>query len=66
MGHAIPPENVDKLLLPIIILLIIIPGLPSLIHVLRDEEMRTAILNIPRNLLRPRRASLEVEVDKTE
>ncbi len=63
-GHLIPAEQIDKYLLPIIILLVIIPGLPSLIHVIRDEEMRTAILNIPRNLLRSRRATLEV--DKTE
>jgi hypothetical protein len=29
--------------------------------VLRDEEMRTAILNAPRNLLRSRRATLKVD-----
>ncbi|MEO8397770.1 MAG: DedA family protein [Chloroflexota bacterium] len=67
LGHLIPPEDVDKLLLPIIILLIIIPGLPSLIHILRDEEMRTAILNIPRNLLRSRSGgAAPLEADKTE
>ncbi len=63
-GHLIPADQIDKYLLPIIVLLVIIPGLPSLIHVIRDEEMRTAILNIPRNLLRSRRATLGV--DKTE
>ncbi len=62
-GHLIPADQIDKYLLPIIVLLVIIPGLPSLIHVIRDEEMRTAILNIPRNLLHSRRATV---VDKTE
>jgi membrane-associated protein len=61
LGSIIPPEDVDKFLLPIILLLVIIPGLPSLIHVLRDEEMRTAILNAPRSLLRSRRATLKVD-----
>ncbi len=60
-GHLIPADQIDKYLLPIIVLLVIIPGLPSLIHVIRDEEMRTAILNIPRNLLHSRRATLEVD-----
>lgn len=63
-GHLIPADQIDKYLLPIIVLLVIIPGLPSLIHVIRDEEMRTAILNAPRNLLRSRRTTLGV--DKTE
>lgn len=62
LGNVIP--DVDKYLLPIIILLVIIPGLPSLIHVLRDEEMRTSIINLPRNLIRSRRAP--VGVDETE
>ncbi|MEO8392133.1 MAG: DedA family protein [Chloroflexota bacterium] len=67
LGHLIPAENVDKLLIPIIILLVIIPGLPSIIHVLRDEEMRTAILNIPRNLMRSRSGgAAPLEADKTE
>jgi membrane-associated protein len=74
LGHAIPPGDVDKYLLPIIVLLVVIPGLPSLIHVLRDEEMRTAILNIPRNLLRrgsnssatSASVSSTLEADKTE
>lgn len=63
LGSVIPPEDVDKYLLPIIVLLVVIPGLPSLIHVVRDEEMRTTILNLPRKLL-SRRAALEV--DKSE
>ena len=75
LGHMIPPENVDKFLLPIIILLIVIPGLPSLIHVLRDEEMRTTIINAPRTVINSRRSAspkapplnpTSLEVDKTE
>jgi membrane-associated protein len=70
LGHLIPAENVDKLLIPIIILLVIIPGLPSIIHVLRDEEMRTSIMNMPRNLMRSRKsdtaAPTTLEADKTE
>ncbi len=38
LGNIIP--DVDKYLLPIVILLIIIPGLPSLIHLIRDAELR--------------------------
>ncbi len=64
-GHLIPADQIDKYLLPIIVLLVIIPGLPSLIHVLRDEEMRNGILAIPRNLLRSR-GTTTLEVDKTE
>lgn len=64
-GHMIPENEIDKYLLPIIALLVIIPGLPSLIHVIRDKEMREGILNIPRNLLRSRRPAA-LEVDKTE
>lgn len=64
-GHMIPENEIDKYLLPIIALLVIIPGLPSLIHVIRDKEMREGILNIPRNLLRARRAD-PMQADKTE
>ena len=66
LGHLIPPEDVDKLLLPIIILLVIIPGLPSLIHILRDEEMRTNIMNMPRNLMKSRGGnSSTIKTDNT-
>lgn len=47
-GNLIPADKVDTYLLPIILLLIIIPGLPSLIHVIRDEEMRQGMLNLAR------------------
>ncbi len=64
-GHMIPEDEIDKYLLPIIALLVIIPGLPSLIHVIRDKELREGILNIPRNVLRPRRTD-PLQVDKSE
>ncbi len=60
LGSVIPTEDVDKYLLPIIVLLVVIPGLPSLIHVLRDEEMRNGIINLPRRVL-SRRATLKVD-----
>ena len=63
LGHLIP--DVDKYLLPIIVVIVVVSLLPSVIHVWRDEEMRTAILNIPRNLLRSR-GGAPLEVDKTE
>ena len=63
LGSTVP--DVDKYLLPIIVLLVVIPGLPSVIHVLRDEEMRTSLLNLPRKLLRPRRAT-RVKADEGE
>lgn len=63
-GNLIPREDIDKYLLPIIILIVIISLLPSIIHVMRDDEMRTSILSIPRNLLHPQHATLEG--DKTE
>ncbi|MEP7292837.1 MAG: VTT domain-containing protein [Chloroflexota bacterium] len=68
LGSIIPPQDVDKYLLPIIILLVIVPGLPSLIHVLRDEEMRTSIIAMPGNVIRSRRASkvAPMEVNKPE
>jgi membrane-associated protein len=55
LGHIIP--DVDKYLLPIIIVIVVVSLLPSVIHVWRDEEMRTAILNVPRNLMRSRGAN---------
>jgi membrane-associated protein len=66
-GHLIPQEDIDKYLLPIILLLIIIPGLPSVIHVLRDRETRNALLNIPRRLLglnRPAVTTTVIEPDE--
>ncbi len=64
-GHLIPPEDIDKYLLPIIFLIVAVSLIPSVLHVWRDEEMRTSILAIPGNLIRSRRAT-PLEVDKTE
>jgi len=66
-GNLIPREDIDKYLLPIIILIVIVSLLPSIIHIWRDEEMRTSILNIPRNLMRSRNSgATSLEADKTE
>jgi membrane-associated protein len=64
LGNLIPRDDIDKYLLPILVVIVIISLLPSIIHVWRDEDMRASILALPRNLTRSRRASLEV--DKTE
>jgi hypothetical protein len=47
-------------------LLIIIPGLPSLIHVIRDKETRDALLNIPRRLLGLNRPTTNTPVVEAE
>jgi hypothetical protein len=62
LGNIIP--DVDKYLLPIIILIIVVSLLPSVIHVMRDEEMRTSLMNMPRSILSRRAAP--VEADKSE
>lgn len=50
LGNAIP--DVDKYLLPIILILIIVPGLPTVIHVLRDAELRAGLIMAARRLVR--------------
>jgi membrane-associated protein len=62
LGNIIP--DVDKYLLPIIILIIAVSLLPSIIHIMRDEEMRTSLMNVPRSILSRRAAP--VEADKPE
>ncbi len=42
LGRMIP--DVDKILLPIVIVIIVVSLLPSIIHVWRDDEMRTGII----------------------
>ncbi|MCC7445975.1 MAG: VTT domain-containing protein [Anaerolineae bacterium] len=42
LGRVIP--DVDKILLPIVIVIIGVSLLPSVLHVWRDEEMRTGII----------------------
>ncbi len=43
-GHFIPPEQIDKYLLPIIALIILISISPAIYHVLKDKDRRTAIV----------------------
>ncbi|HVU15064.1 MAG TPA: VTT domain-containing protein [Phototrophicaceae bacterium] len=62
-GNLIPREDIDKYLLPIIFLIIVVSLLPSIIHVWRDEEMRTSLLSIPRNLM-SRSQTTRLEVDQ--
>jgi membrane-associated protein len=45
LGNLIPPEDVDKYLLPIIFLILLISVAPAILHVVRDAEMRTDIMN---------------------
>lgn len=59
LGNIIP--DVDKYLLPILAVIIILSLLPSIVHVLRDEEMRTTLLNIPRSVLTRRATTVEAE-----
>ncbi len=49
LGNLIP--DVDKYLLPIIILIILISVAPGALHILRDEEMRNDLLNMGRRLI---------------
>ncbi len=42
LGRVIP--DVDKILLPIVIVIIAVSLLPSVLHVWRDDEMRTGII----------------------
>jgi membrane-associated protein len=59
LGTRIP--DVDKYLLPIIVVIVFISVLPGVLHVLGDEEMRTGIINAVRRLL-SRRSVAETTV----
>jgi membrane-associated protein len=50
LGNLIP--DVDKYLLPIIVLIVVVSVLPSAIHLLRDDETRADIMNLGRRVLR--------------
>jgi membrane-associated protein len=50
LGNLIP--DVDKYLLPIIVLIVLVSVLPSAIHLLRDDETRADIMNLGRRVLR--------------
>lgn len=43
LGNAIPPEEIDKYLLPLIGLIILISILPTAFHILKEKENRTQI-----------------------
>jgi len=49
LGQTIP--NVDRYLLPIVLLIVIVSVLPAVIHVWRDREQRAALLGAFRRLL---------------
>ncbi len=51
LGQVIPESTVDKILLPIVVLIIFVSLLPSILHVLRDEEMRTGLASTARRLI---------------
>jgi membrane-associated protein len=59
LGSVIP--DVDKYLLPIIVLIVVVSVLPSAIHILRDDEMRASLLAIPRNALHSRASTTSAE-----
>jgi membrane-associated protein len=66
LGNVIPKEDVDKYLLPIIILIVFLSVLPAVIHVLRDEEMRTGLIQTGRKVLRRPSASQPQVIDRSE
>ncbi len=51
LAAVIGPENIDKYLLPIIILIVIISAAPGLYHILKEPESRQSLLNTARRLL---------------
>lgn len=44
-GSFIPPESIDKYLLPLIVLIVLISISPAIIHLLRNKDRRQAILS---------------------
>lgn len=50
LADVIGPENVDKYLLPIIVLIVVVSVAPSAYHILKDAENREAILKALKNL----------------
>jgi membrane-associated protein len=45
LGNLIPPEDVDKYLLPIIFVIVLISVAPAILHVVRDPELRNDLMN---------------------
>lgn len=52
LGNAIPPEEIDKYLLPLIALIILISVLPTAYHILKEKENRTQLAATFRKLTR--------------
>jgi membrane-associated protein len=52
LGNAIPPEEIDKYLLPLIGLIILISVLPTAFHILKEKENRDQIAAAFRKLSR--------------
>ena len=46
LGEAIP--DIDKYLLPIVVLIVFVSVLPAAVHILRDDEMRTGLIELAR------------------
>jgi membrane-associated protein len=64
LGNSIPAEDIDKYLLPILAAIIILSVAPSVIHVLRDAEMREGIIKAVKNLFK--RSKVEVSPSQNE
>lgn len=54
LGNTIP--DVDKYLLPIIGAIIILSFLPTLLHILKDKELRTHLFTSVRKIVAPKKA----------
>jgi membrane-associated protein len=52
LGNVIPPEDVDKYLLPLIALIILISIAPIIWHVLKEKESRDALMNGARGMFK--------------
>lgn len=61
LGSAIPPDDVDKYLLPIIFLIIFISIAPTAWHILKEKENRERIAAAIRKVLKRESATVEPE-----
>ena len=60
LADVIGPENIDKYLLPIIVLIILISVAPAAYHLLKEKENRDSIrMNINKMLRRPQPHAIE-------
>lgn len=56
LGSAIPPEDVDKYLLPVIFLIVFISIAPTAWHILKEKENRESLANTVRKVLKRERS----------